>query len=122
MAIIWGSNKDLQDASKESFEDKIMLLLKKLGSIHLNDLLSMIKHDNILLIDYQRILLGLENLVEEGKIFIDEKNNIHPIIMTVFEESGELKEKSVWDIDKREKDIEEKKEIIRRYSEINFLQ
>ena len=118
MAIVWGDTKEVQRAAKESFRINLEKILKERGKIKVDDLFDLIKHDNNLLTDYQRILLGIEDLKVTGKIFVDDENFIHLAKVTVFEE-GELKEKNVCDIEHKEEDIKEKKEIIRKYSEIN---
>jgi hypothetical protein len=118
MAIIWGDTKEIQRVSKESFRANLEKILKEKGRIKIDDLFNIIKHDNNLITDYQRIVIGIEELKETGKIFIDKENFIQLAKVTVFEE-GELIEKNVCDIEHKEEDIREKKEIIRKYSEIN---
>ncbi|MFW9853318.1 MAG: hypothetical protein ACFFDS_10255 [Candidatus Thorarchaeota archaeon] len=118
MAIIWGDTKEVQRAAKESFRTNLVKILKEKGRIRIVDLFNLIKHDNNLITDYQRIVLGIEELKVAGKIFIDNENFIQLAKVTVFDE-GELKEENVCDIEHKEEDIKEKKEIIRKYSEIN---
>lgn len=120
MAIIWGNTKESREASKQSFEDKILQLLKESGTININYLFKLIRHSSNLLHEYQRIAVGLENLIEEGKITIDKDNNIFLTKITVLDED-ELKDQPVWEIEKKEKKIKENKELIRKYSEINSL-
>jgi len=118
MAIVWGDTDEVQSAIKASFEKNLEKILKEKGRIKVEDLFKLIKHDNNLLTDYQRILLGLEDLKAKGKIFVDNENFIQLARVTVFED-GELKQKNVCDIQQKEEDIKEKKEIIRKFSEIN---
>ncbi len=120
MALIWGNTEESRKASKQSFEDKVIQLLEEHKSININYLFNLIKHSSNQLHEYQRIAVGLENLIEEGKITVDEDNNLSLTKITVLDQD-KLKDQSVWQIEKREKDIQEKKEIIRRYSEINSL-
>lgn len=120
MALIWGNNKESRKVSKQSFEDKVIQLLEEMGMININYLFNLIKHSSTLLHEYQRIAVGLENLIEEGKITVDEDNNLSLTKITVLEQD-KLKDRSVWEIEKREKEIQRKKEIIKRYSEINSL-
>ncbi|MCG3220744.1 MAG: hypothetical protein H7641_05130 [Candidatus Heimdallarchaeota archaeon] len=120
MALIWGNNEESRKISKQSFEDKVLQLLEDHDCININYLFKLIKHSSNLLHEYQRIAVGLENLIEEGKITVDEANNLSLTKITVLEQD-ELKDQSAWEIERREKEIQKKKEIIRRYSEINSL-
>ena len=120
MALIWGSTKEIQKAAKNSFEENIERILKQKGQIKLDDLIKLISHDNNLLTDYQRLLKGIDQLLEEGKIIIDEKKNIRMTILSVLGSKG-VDEVPVWDLIHKEEDIELKKEIIRRYNQINPL-
>ena len=120
MDLIWGNTEDSREAAKLSFEMKIIELLEDKGSVNINYLFDLIKHSSNLLHEYQRIAVGLEKLIEEGKITVDENNNLFLTKITVLEQD-DLKDQPVWEIEKREKEIQEKKEIIRRYSEINSL-
>lgn len=120
MAIIWGNTKEAREASKQTFEDKILLLLKESGTININYLFKLIKHSSNQLHEYQRIAVGLENLIDEGKITIDKDNNISLTKITVLDEI-ELKDQSVWEIERKEKKIKENKELIKKFSEINPL-
>lgn len=120
MALIWGNTEESRKASKQSFEDKIIQLLKDKRTVNINYLFNLIKHSSNLLHEYQRIAVGLENLVEEGKITVDEDNNLS-LTQITFLDHDELKDQSVWEIEKREKEVQKKKEIIRRYSETNPL-
>ena len=120
MALIWGNTEESRKAAKLSFEENVIQLLEDKGTININYLFNLIKHSSNLLHEYQRIAVGLENLIEEGKISVDEDNNLTLTKITVLDQD-ELKDLSAWEIEKREKEIEEKKEIIRRYSEVNPL-
>ncbi len=68
---------------------------------------------------YLGILNGLENLAKEGKISIQDKI-VSIACVTVLGE-GESREITVWELLKREKEIEEKKEIMRMYKHITKL-
>ena len=68
-----------------------------------------------LLTNYQGILEGLKHLAEDGKIIINNKQ-LSLATITVLED-GEFVERAVWDIIHKEKEIEKKKEIIRRYNQ-----
>ncbi|MCE7742918.1 MAG: hypothetical protein GOP50_10725 [Candidatus Heimdallarchaeota archaeon] len=120
MAIIWGDTEETQNAAKRSFEDSVEQILKEKGVINLNDLMKLISHDNNLLTDFQRILKGIDTLIEECKVIIDQEKNIRMTTLSVLGTDG-LDELPIWDIIHKEKDIEIKKEIIRRYNAINPL-
>ena len=120
MALIWGDTKETQNASKNSFEDSIEAILKTQDVINLNDLMKLISHDNNLLTDYQRILRGIDSLIREGKIIIDQEKNIRMTTLSVLGTDG-IDELPVWDMLHKEKDIEIKREIIRRYNQVNAL-
>ena len=118
MAILWGETPEARLAARRSFEKTIETLLIQHGSLHIKDLLKRIGHETTLITDYQRVLFGINELVNEGKIIVDENNRIHLTMLTIFDEIG-FKEIPIWEILHKEEDILEKKEIIRKYSEIN---
>jgi len=70
-----------------------------------------------LLTNYQGILEGLKHLVEEGNIIINDKQ-LSLATITVFKD-WEFVERAVWDIIHKEREVERKKEILRRYSQAN---
>lgn len=119
MSSFWDYPEEAREASKDSFENRVELILKEHESIHLDDLLKLMWGGYNLLTNFQGILEGLNHLVNDGKIIMKEKI-ISLATITVFED-GEFKEKTVWDLLHREEEIEEKKEIIRRYNQINSL-
>ncbi|MHA1691413.1 MAG: hypothetical protein ACTSU7_07225 [Candidatus Heimdallarchaeaceae archaeon] len=119
MSSFWDYPEEVREASKDSFENRVELILKEKSSIHLDDLLKLMWGGYNLLTNFQGILEGLTHLVNDGKIIMKEKI-ISLATITVFED-GEFKEKTVWDLLHREEEIEEKKEIIRRYNQINSL-
>ena len=119
MSSFWDYPEEAKEATKDSFENRIEIILKENESIHLNSLLKLMWGGYNLLTNFQGILEGLKHLENDGKIII-ENNFISLAKITVFED-GEFKRKAVWDLLKREKEIEEKKEIIRRYNQINSL-
>ena len=120
MALIWGDTKETQEAAKNSFEENIERILKQKEKINLDDLMKLISHDTNLLTDYQRLLKGIDKLLEEGKIIIDQDKNIRMTTLSVLGSNG-IEETPVWDMIHKEEDIELKKEIIRRYNQINPL-
>ena len=119
MSFLWGDTEESRDAKKNSFERRVALILSDQPRIHVDELMKIMWGGHYLLTNYQGILEMVKHLAKEGKI-IFEDNYISLALMTVFEE-GVFKEKSVWDIIKKEEDIEEKKEIMRRYKQIDAL-
>lgn len=119
MSSFWDYPEEARESSKDSFENRVELILKENGSIHLDDLLKLMWGGYNLLTNFQSILEGLTHLVNDGKIIMKDKI-ISFATITVFEE-GEFKEKTIWDLLHREEEIEEKKEVIRRYNQINSL-
>ena len=67
-----------------------------------------------------RIKILLKELEVEGKIVMDEEENISMTQLSFFDLSG-FKEVSIWDLENKKIEIEEKKEIIRRYQTINYF-
>lgn len=119
MSSFWDYPEEAREASKDSFDNRVELILKEHETIHLDDLLKKMWGGYNLLTNFQGILEGLNHLVNDGKIIMKDKI-ISLATITVFEDD-EFKEKAVWDLLHREEEIEEKKEIIRRYNEINSL-
>ncbi|NPD90093.1 MAG: hypothetical protein HGN29_15385 [Asgard group archaeon] len=119
MTFLWGDTEDARDAKKNSFERRLAVILSEQGKIHINELMKIMWGGHYLLTNFQGILEMVKHLVKEGKIIFND-NYISLALMTVFEDGG-FREKSVWDIIQKEEDVEEKKEIMRRYKEINSL-
>ena len=116
---LWGDTEELRELTKRVLEEKIEALLKERGEVSMNDLFKEFWHSYHQFSQYLQINLILEKLVEEAKIVMDEDKNIS-IAKISFLDWGELKEVTVWDLEHKKADIEEKKEIIRRYTEIDF--
>ena len=119
MLRIWGDTEDAEEAARNSFEKNLEKILREFGSINLDELLKIMWGGYNLLSNYQSILENLKHLVEEGKIIRNGKI-ISLAKITILDEFG-LKEKPIWELIKKEEEIEEKKEIIRRYNQINVL-
>ena len=119
MSFLWGDTEEARDAKKNSFERRLALILNEHGRIHINELMKIMWGGHYLLTNYQGILEMVKHLAKEGKIILEDKY-ISLALMTVFED-GDFMEKSVWDIIQKEEDVEEKKEIMRRYKQINTL-
>ena len=117
--FLWGDTEDARDAKKNSFERRLATILNEHQRVHINELVKIMWGGHYLLTNYQGILEMVKHLVEEGKIILED-NYISLALVTVFED-GDFREKSVWDIIQKEEDVEEKKEIMRRYRQINTL-
>ena len=119
MSFLWGDTEEAIGAKKDSFERRLAQILHDQGKIHLNELMKIMWGGHYLLTNYQGILEMVKHLAKEGKIILEDKY-VSLALMTVFED-GVSREKSVWDIIQKEEDVEEKKEIMRRYKQINTL-
>jgi len=119
MVNIWGNTEDAEEAAKNSFEKHLEEILSELSSIHIDDLLKRMWGGYNLLTNYQSILEGVKHLAKDGKIVFHNKI-ITPVTVTTFDSKG-LEEKTVWNLIQKEKEVEEKKEIMRRYTQINPL-
>ena len=117
--LFWGETEESREAKKNSIESKLERILKEKGSIHLDDLTKLMWGGFNLLTDLQGILEFLNHLEKDGKIVIQDKI-ISPAKVSVLED-GKSKAKTVWELIHREDEIEEKKEIMRRYKQINSL-
>jgi len=117
MSFLCGDTEDARDAKKNSFERRLAMILNEHGKIHINELMKIMWGGHHLLTNYQGIIEMVKHLVKEGKIILED-NYVSLVLMTVFED-GRFREKSVWDIIQKEEDVEEKKEIMRRYKQIN---
>ncbi len=119
MARIWGETDDAEEAAKYSFEKHLEKILNEQSSIHIDDLLKKMWGGYNLLTNYQSILEGINHLAKDGKIVFYDKIISSVTVMTL--DKNGLEEKTVWDLIHSEKEIEEKKEIMRRYTQINPL-
>ena len=86
----------------------------------MNDLFKEFWHSYHQFTQYLQIRLTVEKLVEEAKIIMDKDEKIS-IAKISFLEWRELKEVSIWDLEHKKTDVEEKQEIIRRYETIDYL-
>ncbi|MHA1200364.1 MAG: hypothetical protein ACTSQF_13660 [Candidatus Heimdallarchaeaceae archaeon] len=92
---LWGDTEETAKLSKRNLEEHIERILLEKKTIHINDLFNESWHSYHLLTHYMQIFLIIKELEEEGKIIVDEHKNISL--------------------------IKTKKEIIERYSTINYL-
>jgi hypothetical protein len=120
MPHLWGDTEELRELTKKVLEEKIEELLKDKGEVSMNDLFKEFWHSYHQFSQYLQIRLTVEKLVEEAKIIMDE-NEKFSIAKISFLDWGEIKEVSVWDLEHKKADIEEKKEIIRRYETVDYL-
>ncbi|MCE7748759.1 MAG: hypothetical protein GPJ51_10195, partial [Candidatus Heimdallarchaeota archaeon] len=100
--------------------EHIERILLKRKIVHLNDLFAEFWHSYHLLTHYMQIFLIIKELEEEGKIIIDENKNISLAWIKLLDTDG-IENVTIWDLEHKKEDIKEKKEIIERYSTINYL-
>jgi hypothetical protein len=117
---IWGDTETTAKIAKKTLANHIEKILLERKIIHINDLLDEFWHAYHLLTHYMQIFLIIKELEEEGKIIIDEKRNISLAWINLLDTEG-IKEVTVWDLDHKKEDIKKKREIIERYSTINYL-
>ncbi len=117
---LWGDTKQTARIAKKNLEEHIERILLKRKKIHLNDLFAEFWHSYHLLTHYMQIFLIIKELEEEGKIIIDENKIISLVWIKLLDTDG-LEDFTVWDLEHKKEDIQKKKEIIERYSIINYL-
>ena len=117
---LWGDTEETARNSKKNLEHHIEQILLKRKKIHINDLYEEFWHSYHLLSHYLQIFLIVKELEEEGKIIVDNHQNISLARIELLDSNG-IEEVTIWDLEHKKEDIEKKKEIIRRYSTINYL-
>ncbi len=117
---LWGDTKRTAEFAKKNLEEQLEKILLEKKTIHMNELYEEFWHSHYLLTHYLQIFLIVKELEEEGKIILDGQKNISLAWIKLFDTDG-INEVTVWDLEHKKEDIEEKKEIIRRYSTINYL-
>ena len=120
MTRIWGDTNELQNFTKRNLEEHLECLLRKRSKIKFKELIKEFWQPYYLLTHFMRIKILLKELEVEGKIVMDEEENISMTQLSFFDLSG-FKEVSIWDLENKKIEIEEKKEIIRRYQTINYF-
>ena len=120
MTRMWGDTNELSDFTKKNLEEHLEILLKKKNRINFRELIKEFWQPYYLLTHFMRIKLLLKELVLEGKIAMDDEENISLVRLSAFDLNG-FHEVSIWDLEHRKEEIEEKKEIMRRYQTINYL-
>lgn len=117
---LWGDTETAAKIAKKNLEEHIERLLLKRKKIHINDLYEEFWHSYHLLSHYMQIFLIIKELEEEGKIIVDENKNISLAWISKFDTEG-FEEVTIWDLEHKKEDIKKKKEIIERYTKINYL-
>ena len=120
MPHLWGDTEEIRELTKSVLEEKIEELLTEKGEVSMNDLFKEFWHSYHQFTQFLQIRITVDKLIEEAKIIMDEDEKIS-IAKISFLDWGKLKEVTVWDLEHKQEDIEEKKEIIKRYETINYL-
>ena len=120
MPHLWGDTEELRELTKRVLEEKIEELLKEKGEVSMNDLFKEFWHSYHQFTQFLQIRLTVDKLIEEAKIIMDENKNIS-IAKISFLDWKEIEEVSIWDLEHKKADIEEKQEVIRRYETIDYL-
>ena len=118
--LLWGDTSETRVLAKRNLEKNLERLLKERGEININELYKELWHAHHLLSHFLQIYLLVKELEEEGKIIIDENNNIKRAKISYLD-YNEIKEINVWDIHNQREETEKKKKIIEKYAIINYL-
>lgn len=120
MTRIWGDTEDLSDFTKRNLEEHLENVLKRKRTINFRDLIKEFWQPYYLLTHFMRIKILIRELEIEGKIVVNDEENISMTQLSFLDLNG-FNEVSVWDLEHKKTEIEEKKEIIRRYQTINYF-
>ncbi|MCG3216508.1 MAG: hypothetical protein KAS63_07285 [Candidatus Heimdallarchaeota archaeon] len=120
MTKLWGDTTELSDFTKKNLEAHLERILKDKGRISFRELIKEIWQPYHLLTHFIRIKVLISQLEGEGKIIVDKEENISIARLSYLDTNG-FQEVSIWDLEHRKKEVEKKKEIIRRYQNINYL-
>ncbi len=120
MTKMWGDTNELSNFTKRNLEEHLENLLKKQKTVNFKELIKEFWQPYYLLTHFMRIKVLLKELEMEGKIVMDEEENISMTRLSSFDLIG-FNEVSIWDLEHKQKEIEEKKEIMRRYQTINYF-
>ena len=117
---LWGDTREIAEMNKKNLERQLERLLIERGSVNFDELYEEFWHEHHLLSHYLQIFLKIKELEEEGKVIVDGKKNISLARVSFLDGNG-LKEVTIWDLEHKKEDIDEKKKIIERYQRINYL-
>jgi hypothetical protein len=117
---LWGDTREIAEMNKKNLERQLERLLLERGSVNFDDLYEEFWHEHHLLSHYLQIFLKIKELEEEGKVIVDENKNISMAKVAFLDANG-LREVTIWDLEHKKEDIDEKKKIIERYQRINYL-
>lgn len=121
LGSLWGDTDETRKFAKKNLEEHLERLLKEKKKVNINELYKEFWHPHHLLSHFLRIYLMVKELEEEGKIIVDDKNDIYRAKISYLNEV-EIKEIYVWDIFHEHEEVRKKKEIMERYATIDYLQ
>ena len=105
---MWGDTDELRNFMKRNLEEHLEGLLRKCIKISFKELIKEFWQPYYLLTYFMRIKILLKELEVEGKIVMNEEENICMTQLSSFDLCG-FKEVSIWDFEQKETEIEEKK-------------
>ena len=118
--LLWGDTNETRILAKKNLEKNLERMLKERGEVNINELYKELWHAHHLLSHFLQIYLLVKELEDEGKIIIDEKNNIKRVKVSYLNHD-EITEIHVWDIHHQREETKKKKEIMEKYAIINYL-
>jgi hypothetical protein len=118
--LLWGDTSETRLLAKKNLEKNLEKILKEKEEVNINELYKELWHEHHLLSHFLQIYLLVKELEEEGKIIIDEDNNIRRTKICYLD-YDEIKEIHVWDIHHQREETEKKKKIMEKYAIINYL-
>ena len=118
--LLWGDTNETRILAKKNLEKNLERLLKERDVVNINELYKELWHAHYLLSHFLQIYLLVKELEDEGKIIIDEKNNIKRAKISYLNHD-EITEIHVWDIHHQREETKKKKEIMKKYAIINYL-
>ena len=118
--LLWGDTSETRILAKKNLEKNLERILEEQEVININELYKELWHAHHLLSHFLQIYLLVKELEEEGKIIIDENNNIKRAKISYLD-YDEIKEIHVWDIHNQREETEKKKKIMEKYAIINYL-
>ena len=111
---LWGDTDDTRKFAKKNLEEHLERLLREREKININDLYKKFWHPHHLLSHFLQIYLIVKELEEEGKVIVDDKNDIYLAKISCLNEV-EIKEVYVCDIYHEREEVRKKKEITLHY-------
>jgi hypothetical protein len=118
--MLWGDTNETRILAKKNLEKNLERILMERDEVNINEIYKELWHVHHLLSHFLQIYLLVKELENEGKIIIDENNNIKRTKISYFN-LDEITEIHVWDIHHQREETKKKKEIMKKYQIINYL-